>query len=203
MIASIEGIVRSKEGNRIVLEVAGVGFEVFVPLRSLNAVGKEGQVARLETYLHVREDALTLYGFLDENEKRLFLALLGVSGVGPKAALAVLSVCEANELARFIHEEQTGMLVALPGIGKKTAERIILELKDKIDVERYLPEGAAVVLGLERRVYDEAASALLALGLSQVNAEKALHRVDFERLGTSPRIEDVVREALKKVSNKA
>jgi Holliday junction DNA helicase RuvA len=199
MIGSLEGVVRSKEGNRIVLEVAGVGFEVFVPLRALNAVGREGEVARFETYLHVREDALTIYGFLEENEKKLFLALLGVSGVGPKVALAVLSMCEAKELARYIHDERTERLMALPGIGKKTAERIILELKDKIDVERYLPGGEAVASGVERKILEEAASALLALGLSQTNAEKALQRIDFEKLGMSPRIEDVVREALKKV----
>ncbi|HER43198.1 MAG TPA: Holliday junction branch migration protein RuvA, partial [Candidatus Eisenbacteria bacterium] len=102
MIGSVEGVVRAKEGNRIVLEVSGVGFEILVPIRAMERVGREGEVARLETYLHVREDALTLYGFLDEGEKKLFLSLIGVSGIGPKAALALLSVCEAGELARII-----------------------------------------------------------------------------------------------------
>lgn len=201
MIGSIEGIVRAKEGNRILLEVSGVGFEVFVPISAMDSVGREGEVARLETYLHVREDTLTLYGFLDENEKRLFLSLLGVSGVGPKVALALLSVCEAGELARSIHDGETRKLVALPGIGKKTAERIILELRDRIDIDRYLPGG--VTAGVERKVFDEAVSALVALGLSPVNAEKSLERVDLEKLGESPRVEDVVREALKKVSSKS
>jgi Holliday junction DNA helicase RuvA len=203
MIGSLEGVVRSKEGNRIVLEVSGVGFEVFVPLRALNEVGGEGEVVRLETYLHVREDALTIYGFIDEGEKRLFLALLGVGGVGPKVALAVLSMCEAKDLAKYIHEERAEKLTALPGIGRKTAERIILELRDKIDVERYLPEGEAVASGMERRILEEAASALSALGLSRTNAEKALQRIELEKLGESPSVEDVVREALRKVSSKA
>jgi len=201
MIGSIEGIVRAKEGNRILIEVSGVGFEVFVPIRVMEGVGREGEIARLETYLHVREDALTLYGFLDGSEKRLFLLLLGVSGVGPKLALAVLSVCDAGELARNIHEGETRRLVALPGIGKKTAERIVLELRDKIDIDRYLPGGAPV--GVERRIFDEAVSALVALGLSPANAERALERVDLEQLGEPARVEDVVREALKKVSSKS
>jgi Holliday junction DNA helicase RuvA len=200
MIGSIEGIVKVKEGNRILIEVSGVGFEVFVPVRAMEGVGKEGEVARLETYLHVREDTLTLYGFLDENEKRLFLSLLGVSGVGPKVALAILSVCEASELARSIHDGETRKLVTLPGIGKKTAERIILELRDKIEIDRYLPGGTPA--GAERRIFDEAVSALVVLGLSPANAERALERLDLEELGESPRVEDVVREALKKVSSK-
>jgi Holliday junction DNA helicase RuvA len=193
MIGSIEGIVRAKEGNRILLEVSGVGFEVLVPIRTMECVGREGEVARLETYLHVREDALTL------NEKKLFLSLLAVSGVGPKVALALLSVCEAGELARSIHDGETKRLVALPGIGKKTAERIILELRDRIDIDRYLPEGAPA--RVERKLFDEAVAALVGLGLSPANAEKALGRVDLEGLGESPRIEDIVREALKKVSS--
>lgn len=200
MIGSIEGIVRSKEGNRILIEVSGVGFEIFVPIRAMESVGSEGETVRFETYLHVREEALTLYGFLDENEKRLFLSLLSVSGVGPKVALAILSVCEAGELARSIQGGETRKLVALPGIGKKTAERIILELRDKIDIERYLPGGAPI--GVERRIFDEAVSALVGLGLSRASAEKALERVDLDGLGTPPRVEDVVREALKKVSSK-
>ncbi len=199
MIGSIEGIVRAKEGNRILLEVSGVGFEVLVPIRAMESVGGVGETARLETHLHVREDALTLYGFLDGEEKGLFLSLIGVSGVGPKVALALLSVCDAGELARSIHAGETRKLVALPGIGKKTAERIILELRDKIDIDRYLPGGAPA--GVERRIFDEAVAALVGLGLSPVNAEKALGRVDLDGLGESPKVEDIVREALRKVSS--
>lgn len=199
MIGSIEGIVKAKEGNRILLEVSGVGFEILVPISAMERLGEVGQIARLETYLHVREDALTLYGFSDEGDKKLFLSLIGVTGIGPKVALALLSVCEAGELARSIHEGETRKLIALPGIGRKTAERIVLELRDKIDIDRYLPGGAPVAV--ERRVFEEAVSALVGLGLSPTNAEKALQRVDLEGLGESPRVEDVVREALKKVSS--
>ncbi len=198
MIASIEGVIQSKEGNSIVLEVAGVGFEILVPLRTLDRLGKIGEVGRLETYLHVREDALVLYGFLDGMEKGLFRALLSVSGVGPKAALAVLSVCEAGELARIIHREQTRDLVAMPGIGKKTAERIILELKDKIDMYSFISGAEEVSEGIERKILEEAASALLSLGLTRAGAEKTLQELDLEKLGEEPSVEDIVREALKR-----
>lgn len=198
MIVSIEGVIRSKEGNSVVLEVAGVGFEVLVPLRTLDRLGKIGEVGCLETYLHVREDALVLYGFLDRMEKGLFRALLSVSGVGPKVALAVLSVCEAGELARIIHREQTRDLVAMPGIGKKTAERIILELKDKIDMDSFISGAEEMSEGIGRKILEEAASALLSLGLTRAGAEKALQELDLEKLGEEPSVEDIVREALKR-----
>jgi Holliday junction DNA helicase RuvA len=198
MIASIEGVIQSKEGNSIVLEVAGVGFEVLVPLRTLDRLGKIGEVGRLETYMHVREDALVLYGFLDGMEKGLFRALISVSGVGPKVALGVLSVCEARELARIIHREQTRDLVAVPGIGKKTAERIILELKDKIDMDSFISGAEETSESIERKILEEAASALLSLGLTRAGAEKALQELDLEKLGEEPSVEDIVREALKR-----
>lgn len=201
MIASIEGVIQSKEGNSIVLGVAGIGFEVLVTVRTLDRIGKVGEVGCLETYLHVREDALTLYGFLDGGEKGLFKALLSVSGVGPKVALAVLSVCEAGELARIIHGERTRDLVAMPGIGKKTAERIILELKDKIDMEDFIQGTEEAPERMERKILEEAASALLSLGLSRASAEKALQELEFEKLGEEPRVEDIVREALKMVTS--
>jgi Holliday junction DNA helicase RuvA len=201
MIASIEGLIRSKEGNTIVLEVAGVGFEILVPLRTLDRLGKVGEVGRLETYLHVREDIMMLYGFIDSRDKGLFKDLLSVSGVGPKVALAVLSVCEAGELARIIRNERTADLVAMPGIGKKTAERIILELKDRIDVASLVPEEGEVTEGIERRLWDEATSALLSIGMSRANAEKALEKLDLSKLGDEPRVEDIVREALKRITS--
>jgi Holliday junction DNA helicase RuvA len=197
MITSIEGIIRSKEGNSVVLEVAGVGFEIIVPLRALERIGRVGDVGRLETYLHVREDALTLYGFHDGREKGLFKALLGVSGVGPKVALAVLSVCDAKELALIIHREQTRELIAMPGIGKKTAERIVLELRDRIDVEAFAPGSAEAPAGFERKIFEEAASALVSLGLSRASAEKALQKLELDKREGEPRVEDIVREALK------
>jgi len=199
MIASVDGVLRAREGNRIVVEVGGVGLEMFVPIRIVDSLGPEGSPVRLHTYLVVREDALTLYGFPDENERRLFQTLLGVSGVGPKLALTVLSTSRAGEIARLIRDEQTKTLMTFPGIGKKTAERIVLELKDKIEIERYLPEAPAGELGLPRDLLEEAITALESLGMSRANALRALERVSPEMLRGGARVEDVVREALKKM----
>jgi len=199
MIASIEGLLRSCDGNRIIVEVGGVGLEILVPLRFVDSLGGEGARVRLYTYLHVREDTLALYGFPDEAERHLFQMLIGVSGIGPKLALAVLSVTSAGELARVIHEEKTNVLQTIPGIGKKTAERIVLELRDKIELERYVPAAAAAETGVPRDVFDEALTALESIGLSRMVAIKALERVKTASLGDPCRVEDLVREALKQM----
>jgi holliday junction DNA helicase RuvA len=199
VIASIEGVVRGRDGNRIVVEVGGVGLEVLVPLRMVDSFGPAGSPVRLHTYLVVREDALTLYGFPDENERRLFQTLLGVSGVGPKLALSVLSASSAGEIARLIRDEKTKTLMTLPGIGKKTAERIVLELKDKIEIERYLPEAPAAEIGLPRDLLEEALTALESLGMSRSSAVRTLEKVPPEKLREAARVEDVVREALKQM----
>lgn len=199
MIASIEGSIEAKDDNRLIVGVAGVGFEVFVPTRSLAEIGGVGDRVRLRTYLHVREDALTVYGFVDEDEKKLFQALLGVSGVGPKVALAILSVVDAGELARLIYEEKPHELTSFPGIGKKTAERIVLELRDRIDFDRYLTRKRIAASVIDREMTVEAIAALTSLGLSRPAAERALGEITRDDLTDSFGVEDVVREALKKV----
>ncbi|MDD4856698.1 MAG: Holliday junction branch migration protein RuvA [Candidatus Krumholzibacteria bacterium] len=196
MIASIEGTLLARNGNRVVIEVGGIGLEVSVPLRVAESLGNEGTRVHLHTYLHVREDTLALYGFPDESERRLFQALIGVGGVGPKLALSMLAVASAGELARIIREEKTKALTSVPGIGKKTAERIVLELKDKIELERYLPPAVAGALA-PRELFDEAVTALESIGVSRANALKALEKVDTAALGKSFRVEDLVRAALK------
>jgi Holliday junction DNA helicase RuvA len=197
MIGSIDGVLRERDGNRVVVEVGGVGLEVSVPLRIAESLGEAGSSVRLYTHLHVREDTLALYGFPDESERRLFQTLIGVSGVGPKLALTVLGVVGAAELARIIYEEKAKSLMSIPGVGKKTAERIILELKDKIELDRYLPAVAAAEAGVPRELFEEAVTALESIGMSRSNAIKSLERVNVEALGTSYRVEDLVREALK------
>ena len=199
MIASVEGILRDRDGNRIVVEVGGVGLELLVPVRVVDGLGAPGTPVRLHTYLHVREDVLALYGFPDEPERRLFQTLLAVSGVGPKLALAVLSTTGAPELARIISEERTKTLQTIPGVGKKTAERIVLELKDKIDLERYLPAAAAGGTLIARELFDEAVTALESIGLSRANAVKAIEAVDTSRLGERYGVGDLVRAALKNI----
>lgn len=200
MIASVEGILRARDGNRVVVEVGGVGLEMLVPQRAVEALGEPGGRVRLHTHLHVREDALALYGFPEESDRLLFQTLIGVSGVGPKLALAVLSTADASELARIIRDEKTKALQAIPGVGRKTAERIVLELKDKIDLERYLPAAAAAGgTGAVRERFEEAVTALESLGLSRAGAVAALEAVDAERLGEECGVEDLVRAALKRI----
>ena len=197
MIAAVEGVLREREGNRVVVEIGGVGLELFVPVRVVESLGAPGERVRLHTYLHVREDILALYGFPDEAERRLFRTLLAVSGVGPKLALAVLSTTGAIDLARIIHEERAKELQTIPGVGKKTAERIVLELKDKIDLERYLPAVADAKTPAARELFEEAMTALESIGLSRANAAKALEAVDIARLGERYGVGELVRAALK------
>lgn len=198
MIARIEGILRACDGNRVVLEVGGIGLELLVPARVAGSLGPPGTAARLHTHLHVREDSLSLYGFPDEDEKALFERLITVAGVGPKLALSVLSVMSASELAGAIHEGDSRKLQAIPGIGKKTAERIVLELKDKIEIERYLPSPTEKS-GIGRELFEEAVTALESIGLSRAKAVAALEKVDAGRLGEKFGVEHLVRAALRNV----
>ncbi|HSN73847.1 MAG TPA: Holliday junction branch migration protein RuvA, partial [Anaerolineae bacterium] len=131
MIASIEGIILSRQPDSLVLGLGGLGVRVYAPADLLATV-RPGDELFLHTYLHVREQELALYGFASEQDMALFQLLLGVSGIGPKSALAILSALPADALRLAISQEQPGVLSRVPGIGKKTAEKIVLELKDKI-----------------------------------------------------------------------
>ncbi len=197
MISSVEGILAARKETSVVVETGGFGLEMHVPAPALAVLGNVGEKVRLSTYLHVREDALTLYGFATDYDRGVFTALLGVSGVGPKAALAMMSKDSAAVLAGMIREENVRALVRIPGIGKKTAERIVLELKDKIEVE----EGAASPAGPAARseTLEEVVAALMSLGLTRNNAEKALERIDLKGDASGFQVEDIVRMALRKV----
>jgi Holliday junction DNA helicase RuvA len=197
MISSIEGILASMTGTSVVVETGGFGLELHVPAPALAALGNIGGKVRLSTYLHVREDALTLFGFASEYDRGVFIALLGVSGVGPKAALTIMSQGSAAVLAGMIRDEDVRALVKIPGIGKKTAERIVLELKDKIEVSGEAAGQAGPAAPPE--TLEEAVAALMSIGLTRGNAEKALDRVDFEGDAARYSVEDVVRMALRKV----
>ena len=132
MIAHLRGSILEKHPNRIVIDVNGVGYDVFVPLSTFYGLGDAGAAIALRIHTHVREDALVLYGFATLLEQELFERLIGVSGIGPKVALAVLSGIEPQELIRAIERGDLARLTAIPGVGKKTSERIVLELKDRL-----------------------------------------------------------------------
>ena len=132
MIAHLRGSILDKHPNRIVIDVNGVGYDIFVPLSTFYGLGDAGAAIALRIHTHVREDAIVLYGFATLLEQELFERLIGVSGIGPKVALAVLSGIEPQELIRAIERGDLARLTAIPGVGKKTSERIVLELKDRL-----------------------------------------------------------------------
>lgn len=202
MISSVRGAILLKKSSSVIVEVGGLGLEVFVPERIIAELGMPGEKISLYTMLNVREDALTLFGFLTDRDRQMFISLLGVSGVGPKVALSVLSAGDSTDLARCIHSEDGDRLVSFPGIGRKTAERIILELKDKIDMSLYDMGGEEEGITADRALFDEAVAALVSIGMTKAGAQRALEDVDTADLGDSFGVEDVVREALKRVSSR-
>src|SRR5438128_1300707 len=133
MIAFLRGPLLEKHPNQVIVDVQGVGYDVTIPVSTFSQLPEPGGEVRLRIHTHVREDAIALFGFLTQNEKLLFEKLIGVSGIGPKLAVTVLSGLPIAELVTAIRSNQVDILVRVPGIGKKTAERLVLELKDKLD----------------------------------------------------------------------
>ena len=176
MIASLRGTLVDKTPNRVIVDVAGVGYDVQVPLSTFYVLGDSGSTVSLRIHTHVREDALALFGFASAMELDLFERLIAISGIGPKLALAVLSGIEPADLIKAIRLQDVARLTAIPGIGKKTAERIGLEMKDRLPA--VLPAGPApgsVPPGEQLR--DDLLSALMNLGYQRQAAEKAITRV--------------------------
>jgi Holliday junction DNA helicase RuvA len=172
VIAHLRGRILAKSPNRVVVDVAGVGYDVSVPLSTFYGLGEEGKEIALRIHTHVREDALALFGFATTLEQELFERLIGVSGIGPKVALAVLSGIEPFELVRAIERADLARLTAIPGVGKKTSERIVLELKDRLP--RIAPAGAAQGSSEPPAMRDDLLSALVNLGYHRPLAEKAV-----------------------------
>lgn len=175
MIASISGSVQKIESNSLVILVGGVGIRVLVPRTVLEDVGGVGRRLTLHTHLLVREDGLTLYGFENEEDLQLFEVLLGVNGVGPKVALAILGTLSPELLKSAIMREETAVLQRVPGIGKKTAERIMFHLREKLDLS-----GAAAALPLVSDVDADVIDILTSLGFSIIEAQAALQHVPRE-----------------------
>jgi len=190
MIAHLRGRLLEKQPTRLVVEAGGVGFEVLVPLTTAEAVGEAGDEVSLHTVLVVREDALTLYGFRDGRERALFLKLISVSGIGPKIALNALSVPSISELVGALKDRDVAFLTRLPGIGKKTAERMSLELKDALTTF----EGGEGVMGRVQTDSD-AVAALLSLGYTRPAAHDAVKRA-VQELGSNADVESLIRTAL-------
>ena len=174
MIAFLRGRVLDKQPNRIIVDVSGVGYDVQVPLSTFYEVGEEGAEVTLRVYTHVREDALQLYGFLTDLERQVFERLIGISGIGPKLAIAVLSGMDSREVIAAIQRADVARLTGIPGIGKKTAERIVLELKDRLMKLASPVEAAATGAAASDRLREDLLSALQNLGYHRPQAEKAI-----------------------------
>ena len=177
MIASLRGTLVGKAPNRLIVEVGGVGYDVQVPLSTFYVLGDEGSAVTLRVHTHVREDAIALFGFATALELELFNRLIAINGIGPKLALAVLSGIEPKDLVRAIRLQDVARLTAIPGVGKKTAERIGLELKDRLPAAMQTPEPAPQPASPEDQMRDDLLSALINLGYQRQAAEKALDRV--------------------------
>jgi Holliday junction DNA helicase RuvA len=188
VIAYLRGQIFEKQPNRIIVDVSGIGYDVQVPLSTFYGLGDAGSEIALRIHTHVREEALALYGFATRLEQDLFERLIGISGIGPKLALAVLSGIEPAELIRAIERADVARLTGIPGVGKKTSERIVLEMKDRLP--RLQPAAAAAgVAAIEApALRDDVLSALMNLGYHRPLAEKAVEAAvkatpggDFER----------------------
>ncbi len=174
MIASLQGILREKKPTEAVLDVNGVGFAVNIPLSTYERLGEPGSSVRLLTHLVVREDALTLFGFSSQEERDTFRILMSVNGIGPKMAQGILSGIGVSELQSAISRGDIGALTAVPGVGRKSAERIIMELRDKITKIAASVEGATSGLSGEPGIREEAVLALVSLGYNRLTAERAV-----------------------------
>ena len=195
MIALLRGTLIEKHPSRIVVDVAGVGYDVQVPLSTFYGLGDPGGTVSLRVHTHVREDAIALFGFSTRLEQDLFERLIAVNGIGPKLALAVLSGIEPAELIRSIRTQDVARLTAIPGIGKKTAERIGLELKDRLPQGIQTAEPATVPGAPADQLREDLLSALVNLGYQRATAEKAIESV----LKASPSVgfEQALRDALR------
>lgn len=197
MIGYIKGILAETGEETILLENQQIGFQIRVPGLVLEQLPSIGEEVKLYTYMHVREDDISLFGFLTKDDLRIFKLLLSVSGVGPKGALGILSVLSGRDLRLALHTQDAKMIAKAPGIGAKTAQRVIIDLKDKLKLEdvweqETLP--AQVDAGGENEVQKEAAEALTALGYSAAQAASAVKQVEVTEDMT---VEECLKQALK------
>jgi Holliday junction DNA helicase RuvA len=195
MIARIRGKLLSAQPECII-DVGGVGYEVMIPERDRESLSPTDQDVEFYTYLYVREDRMVLYGFLDKRDRELFTRLIDVTGVGPRLALNVLADYPATRVVAAIKGKDTGFLRTLPGLGKKTAERLSMELADKLDDI----EAEPVVVGPPSEIRDDVIVALTSLGMTKHAAEAALEKIKW-RPDDTRTLEEVVKEALKYAGN--
>lgn len=186
MIASVEGKILEKGARFVVVDVGGIGYKVFLMVGNL-AKAKVGETAKFWTHLHVREDAMELYGFFEKEELGLFENLISISGIGPKSALGVLSLAPVSTLRRAISSGDTSYLTKISGIGRKTAEKIVLELKDKF-------AGVIEIPGTETEYDSDVLDALLSLGYTQREAREMVQKIPQDIKGREARLKGALKK---------
>lgn len=201
MIAYLSGKLLEKQATSVIIEVGGVGYEVTIPLSTFYELGEEGADVALRIYTHVREDALQLFGFKSEREKQLYLKLISVQGIGAKSGISMLSGMSAEEIVTAIRTDNLARLTSIPGVGRKTAERLVIELRDKLNeftaqtaLERAASGTSAQAEAPADAVYDDAISALVNLGYQRNAAEKALKQAIKD--GTEISVQKLLRKSL-------
>ena len=197
MFAYIKGSLEMKYKNYVVIDVGGLGYKVFMSENSINTLGEIGEVVKVHTYYRVREDDISIYGFKTQEELRMFELLLSVSGVGAKSALVMLSCIEPSEFAIAVISNNIKLLTQVPGIGTKSAQRIILELKDKLkaeqtELDQEKLESEALKSSKINEISQEAISGLMVLGYSRKEIEKAFEHLDVQNLS----VEDLIKKGL-------
>jgi Holliday junction DNA helicase RuvA len=201
MIGFLSGKILEKEANTVIVDVGGVGYEVTIPLSTFYELGDIGSDVQLRIFTHVREDALQLFGFKTSRERDIYLKLISVQGIGAKSGIAMLSGMNADEIVAAIRTNNLVRLTSIPGVGKKTAERMVIELRDKIGE---LAAGAAAGSSSgasdqgSDTVFDDALSALVNLGYQRNAADKALQ--DATKDGTEMSVQKLLRAALQKLA---
>jgi holliday junction DNA helicase RuvA len=202
MIALLTGKLVEKGTNSVIVEAGGVGYEVTIPLTTFYDLGDIGSEVRLRIYTHVREDAIQLYGFGTASERELFLKLISVQGFGTKSGITMLSGMSADEIIAAVRAGNIERLVSIPGVGRKTAERLIVELRDKVGelaaAASIAGQGSGSADGTSNTVLDDALSALVNLGYQKNAAEKALHNSLQE--GTEVNVQKLLRAALQRLA---
>jgi Holliday junction DNA helicase RuvA len=194
MIAHLSGKLLEKQANSVIVETNGVGYEVSIPLSTFYELGDVGSEISLRIYTHVREDALQLFGFKTERERQLYLKLISVQGIGAKSGITMLSGMSADEIIAAIRTDNLARLTSIPGVGRKTAERMVVELRDKLDGLSLSAHAAAPESVAIDAVYDDALSALTNLGYQRGAAEKALKQAMGE--GAEMSVQKLLRRSL-------
>ncbi|TDE11112.1 Holliday junction branch migration protein RuvA [Dyadobacter psychrotolerans] len=196
MIAYVNGTVSYKDPAYTIIDVNGIGYEIKISLQTYTAMPENGERCKLVTYLNIREDAHVLYGFWAADEKKLFLDLIGISGVGPSTALVMLSSLSSHEIRQGIVDEDLRLIQSIKGIGSKTAQRVILELKDKIRKEEWGMTDNKTVSNQPHTSKSEALAALVTLGIPKATAEKSIDAI-IKREGQDLSVEQLIKLALR------